>query len=166
MNEFIVSVNKKRVKIGFSENGKLKINDLEHEYTLSALNGNTYLLKIDNETFLVSVKPSGNAKYFVTLKGQVFETLVRTVLQDRATSLISATAVQHSKVTVKAPMPGMIVKVKKTVGEKVVQGDSVLILEAMKMENDIRSPSTGSIKEIMAKEGKAVEKGSELFTIE
>ena len=62
-------------------------------------------------------------------------------------------------------MPGMIIKIKKKAGEKVNSGESILILEAMKMENDIRSPISGIIENIKINEGKTVEKGAKLFTI-
>ena len=66
----------------------------------------------------------------------------------------------------KAPMPGMVLKIKKQVGDNVVRGESVLILEAMKMENDLRAHTSGIIKSLNVKEGMAVEKGYMLFIIE
>ena len=165
MNDFIVTVNDKKLKIAFTKNGKLNINNSEYEYSLLHINSNTHLLKIGNESFLISSKPGVNSKYSVTLKGQVFETLVRTVLEDKASGLINARVVKHSKITVKAPMPGMIIKIKKKIGEKVNSGESVLILEAMKMENDIRSPITGTIENMKVHENRTVEKGAELFII-
>ncbi len=165
MNDFIVSVNDKKLKIGFNKNDKLEINNLEYEYSILHINNSTYLLKIGNESFLVSLKSEENSKYFVTLKGHVFETLVRTSLEEKASTLINAKIAQHSKAIVKAPMPGMIIKIKKKAGDKVTSGESILILEAMKMENDIRSPISGIIENIKISEGKTVEKGAELFTI-
>ena len=165
MNDFIVSVNDKKLKIGFTKNDKLEINNSKYEYSLLHINSNTHLLKIGNESFLISLKSGENSKYSVTINGQVFETLVRTVLEDKASSLINAKAVKHSRVIVKAPMPGMIIKIKKKAGEKINSGESVLILEAMKMENDIRSPIAGAIETMRVNEGKTVEKGAELFII-
>jgi biotin carboxyl carrier protein len=63
-------------------------------------------------------------------------------------------------------MPGMVLRLKKRVGDTVEMGESVVILEAMKMENDLRSPSSGIIKEVIVKEGVSVEKDSILLTIE
>jgi pyruvate carboxylase subunit B len=63
-------------------------------------------------------------------------------------------------------MPGLILKIRKNVGDKVEQGESVIILEAMKMENDLKAPASGQIKKIFVTEGSAVEKGSALFSIE
>jgi biotin carboxyl carrier protein len=63
-------------------------------------------------------------------------------------------------------MPGMILKLKKNPGDSVFAGDSVLILEAMKMENDVKAPTDGKITEVNVKEGIAVDKGDLLFAIE
>ena len=94
------------------------------------------------------------------------ETIIRTSLQEKAIKLIELQSTVQHKSEVKAPMPGMVLKIVKQVGDEVIQGDSILILEAMKMENDLRSHITGKIKSINVKEGMAVEKGFSLFTIE
>ena len=59
-----------------------------------------------------------------------------------------------------APMPGLILSVKFSIGDKVKKGDTILILEAMKMENLIKSQITGIIKNIYVKEGESIEKNS------
>ena len=59
-----------------------------------------------------------------------------------------------------APMPGLILSVKFSNGDKVKKGDTILILEAMKMENLIKSQITGVIKNIYVKEGESIEKNS------
>jgi biotin carboxyl carrier protein len=91
---------------------------------------------------------------------------VRTSLQEKAAKLMEKSAAATKKVEVKAPMPGMILKIKKELGEEVKLGDSVIILEAMKMENDLRAPATGKITKMPVTEGSAVEKGFFLYQIE
>jgi biotin carboxyl carrier protein len=60
---------------------------------------------------------------------------------------------------IKAPMPGLIIDLKVKVGDKVKTGDSLLILEAMKMENILKSPGDGMVKNVTVKKGDSVEKG-------
>lgn len=67
---------------------------------------------------------------------------------------------------VKAPMPGLVLKIPVKAGEDINKGDILLILEAMKMENAIKSPGTGTIKLIKVKEGDAVDKGQILIELE
>ncbi len=66
---------------------------------------------------------------------------------------------------VKAPMPGMIVHFEKKVGDSVSEGDTVLILEAMKMENAITAPVDGAVRSILFKVGDKVSRDDVLFTI-
>ncbi len=63
-------------------------------------------------------------------------------------------------------MPGKVVKMMKKVGDKVVKGETVLILEAMKMENEIKSGADGVIKSVNVKEGQALEAGFLMIEIE
>lgn len=70
----------------------------------------------------------------------------------------------HGKV--KAPMPGMVVKVLVKEGLPVTKGDKIIIIEAMKMENAISSPVTGTVKSIKAREGTPVEKDALLIEID
>jgi biotin carboxyl carrier protein len=67
--------------------------------------------------------------------------------------------------TIKAPMPGMVISVMVTEGQAVQKGDSVLILEAMKMENVIKAPGDGVIKTIKIKQGTAVEKNQVMIEL-
>jgi biotin carboxyl carrier protein len=64
--------------------------------------------------------------------------------------------------TVKAPMPGLVLNLLVVPGQKVSKGDSLLILEAMKMENVLKAPGEGEVKSILVKQGAAVEKGQVL----
>ena len=64
---------------------------------------------------------------------------------------------------VKAPMPGMVLKILVTEGDQVNKGDALLVLEAMKMENIIKSPADGLVKKINAVQGTAVEKNQVLI---
>jgi pyruvate carboxylase subunit B len=74
-------------------------------------------------------------------------------------------AAPASGTTVEAPMPGMIIRFEVDEGEEVNEGDPLLILEAMKMENSINAPTAGTVKEIRFKEGESVKKGDVLVVI-
>ena len=65
-----------------------------------------------------------------------------------------------------APMPGMIVRVAVQVGDTVEPGQSLVVMEAMKMENELRATSAGTVKTILAQPGTAVEKGAVLLELE
>jgi biotin carboxyl carrier protein len=65
-----------------------------------------------------------------------------------------------------APMPGMIVRISVEVGDNVQAGQGLIVMEAMKMENELRATSAGTVKAILAREGAAVEKGAMLLELE
>ena len=61
-----------------------------------------------------------------------------------------------------APMPGLIVRVSVSPGDAVQAGQGLVVMEAMKMENELRAPAAGTVKTVMVEPGKAVEKGTVL----
>jgi biotin carboxyl carrier protein len=65
-----------------------------------------------------------------------------------------------------APMPGMIVRVAVQVGDTVEPGQGLVVMEAMKMENELRATSAGTVKSVLAQPGTAVEKGAVLLELE
>ncbi len=67
---------------------------------------------------------------------------------------------------VKAPMPGLVVRLEVEVGQAVQAGTGLLVLEAMKMENEIRATVAGTVKRIMVSPRQTVDRGSELLEIE
>ena len=66
---------------------------------------------------------------------------------------------------VNSPMPGLIVDVLVSVGDKVTQGDTVVILESMKMQNELKAPRDGVVQTVNAAAGQSVEKGNLLINI-
>ncbi len=66
----------------------------------------------------------------------------------------------------KAPMPGMVLAVHASAGQSVSKGDTLIILEAMKMENALKAPHDGVIESITAVAGHAVDKGAVLLTFQ
>jgi acetyl/propionyl-CoA carboxylase alpha subunit len=77
---------------------------------------------------------------------------------------VGADGGQHGAV-MKAAMPGLVVRILVSVGQEVRRNDPVLILEAMKMENEVRAPADGVVKEIRASERNSVEKGDVLIVL-
>ena len=81
-----------------------------------------------------------------------------------AASVSAAPALVAGEV-VKSPMPGNILKINVTVGQKVNEGDTLLVLEAMKMENEIAAPKAGTVAQIIVSKGAVVETGAPLVVI-
>lgn len=83
-----------------------------------------------------------------------------------ATPAPTASASAGAGVPLKAPLPGVIVKIISKVGEAVKKGQKVMVLEAMKMENDIKADRDGVITSILVNQNQSVQDGDTLMTIE
>ncbi len=82
----------------------------------------------------------------------------------RGTALSSRKMVGPARVT--APMPGKLVRVLVTPGQDVAAGEGLVVVEAMKMENELRAPKAGRVKDVPVEEGQAVEAGALLVVVE
>ena len=121
-----------------------------------SLRGNVYYAEVDKiSDALYKVKIDGE-----TLEVNVEEEVLKTTKTERARYADTGQKV------VKAALPGTITKILVSPGDKVSAGDTLLILEAMKMENEIVAPSSGVVKEIKIAEGQKVETGDVLVVIE
>ncbi len=76
-----------------------------------------------------------------------------------------AAAQNSGSVKVDAPMPGTVLDVKTSVGAKVSSGQTLIVLEAMKMENDIVAPSDGTVASVNVNKGDSVDAGQTLITL-
>jgi biotin carboxyl carrier protein len=167
MSEFVISVNSSKFNLEIIDENQLNFNQEKINYELIYLSANNYLLKIDNRQFELVAQKENSDFFNVLVDGYHYDVTVRTALQEKAFKLLeSSTVKQRHHTDVKAPMPGLILKIKKNVGDKVEQGESIIILEAMKMENDLKAPASGKIEKMFVTEGSAVEKGFDLFSIE
>lgn len=143
-------------------------NETSKAFLASHMIINKYHIKlpIGDRTLNVTINSKNNGEYILLVDGVYIDLKFRTALQKYAEELMEKTASTHHHRIIKSPMPGMVLKVKFKEGDKIKTGDSVMILEAMKMENEIKSPADGTIKKIFANEGSAVEKNAQLFELE
>ena len=98
--------------------------------------------------------------------GKVYRISIRDELDVLIESMGLETEEGALESTVNAPMPGLVLEVFVSPGDEVGEGDQLLILEAMKMENVIKSPGAGQIKKVEVGKGESVEKGAVLIEFE
>lgn len=110
------------------------------------------------------VKADYDAKAFTfKINGQLHEVALKDKF-DLLLEKLGMSDLTAQKVTdIKAPMPGLILEIIAKVGQEVSKGDPIMILEAMKMENVLKSPGDGVINAILVKQGQSVEKNQVLI---
>jgi pyruvate carboxylase subunit B len=94
--------------------------------------------------------------------------LVATVLDPRERAVRAAggqAAATPGKGTLKAPMPGLVLRVLAAEGARVEQGQGLVVVEAMKMENELKAAGSGTVKQVHVKPGDRVEKGAPLVEL-
>jgi biotin carboxyl carrier protein len=84
----------------------------------------------------------------------------------KAAANLGAPPDEGGPVSVKSPMPGKVVKVLCSAGQAVKAGQGVVVVEAMKMENELKAPRDGTVKALAVKEGQPVDAGQALVTLE
>jgi biotin carboxyl carrier protein len=100
------------------------------------------------------------------MEGETYDIEVKDELAQMLDSLgFSTTSTKHIK-EIKAPMPGLVLQISVAEGQEVKEGDRILILEAMKMENSIVIHANAKIKKIRVQPGQAVDKGQVLVDLE
>jgi biotin carboxyl carrier protein len=124
--------------------------------------GRTFLsLLVEGRSYDVGLEGNGG-RYTAVLRGE----LVPLELAEAARGVAVARKVAVGSVNVQAPMPGRLVRILVTEGQEVRAGEGLVVMEAMKMENELRSPRAGRIGKIHAQERQAVETGALLVTVE
>ncbi len=146
----------------------ISLNGAQQSWDLVELKPNLYHIIKDAQSFIAEVvKADYEAKQFtLKINGQTFvlEAQDRFDLLLKELGLDKAASVKVSDV--KAPMPGLLVSIKVEEGAEVKKGDTLVILEAMKMENALKSPIDGKIKAIKVKAGQNVDKNQVILQFE
>ena len=100
----------------------------------------------------------------VTIAGRMFETKVIDPKRLRGSSADSES--EHGHAEVRTAMPGKVVRILKAVGDEVTKGEGVIVVEAMKMQNELKSPKDGTVGDVKVAEGATVGAGDVLVVID
>lgn len=162
----------------------VRINDQEHEVLLDEtgvhiagedvaaqvipLDGTPVrMVTIGNEVHRVVVRPGATrGTYTLWLDGYRFDVEALDERTKAIRELSGAGAGPSGPAPLKAPMPGLIVRVNVQIGDQVQAGQGIVVMEAMKMENELKASAAGRVKSIVVTPGTAVEKGALLVELE
>lgn len=108
-------------------------------------------------------------KYKVNVNGTAYEVEIELMdanaVAQAPTAQATSAATPAGATTISAPMPGTILKINVQNGQKVKKGDVLMILEAMKMENEIMAPNDGTVASVSVAQGASVESGTVLCSL-
>jgi pyruvate carboxylase subunit B len=164
--KYIVEIDGERHEVEL-EDGEATVGGLRSSAALLEVAGSpVHVVTVGGKQYHAVVKREGpKGRYVLWMDGWRFEL---DALDERARAirdLSAAAAGAQGPAPVVAPMPGLIVRLHVKVGDQVEAGQPVIVMEAMKMENELRAQAAGTVKVIHAQPGKAVEKGSLLVEL-
>jgi len=138
---------------------------------LGTMSGGEYSLILAGKSYQVFARPLPPVQgkegqgYEIFLAGRRFEVFVEDE-RTRQIAKLAHTKTMQSGANIQAPMPGLVVNVLVQPGDSVTQNQTVIVLEAMKMENDLPAPTAGIVKEVRVGKGQTVDQNEVLIVIE
>jgi biotin carboxyl carrier protein len=127
-----------------------------------------FSLIVDNHSYELLVEPAepGSDELDILVEGEHYRLLVQDEWARRLATIQRRSRVAEGDLEIKAPMPGVVLALEVEAGAQVKHGQGLLVLGAMKMENQIKAPRDGVVKSIDVETGQTVEQGKVLLVIE
>ena len=139
------------------------VNGTEHQAELRAVAGTPVRhLLLDGASWIVPLESVGRGKWLIQRHGERFEAEVVDERTRHIQRLVGSGRASGGPQALKAPMPGLVVRILVEAGQPVAAGQGLVVLEAMKMENELKAPAAGMVESIRVTPGQAVEKGAVL----
>ena len=136
---------------------KYKINGNEYNVAVEELEGNKANVTVNGKTYEVELdRPA---------KPEVTKPVARPAAAPAPTAAPAPRPASAGGVGIKAPLPGVILDIKVKVGDAVAKGQTVAILEAMKMENNINADREGTVVSINVEKGQSIAEGTDIITL-
>jgi len=164
--KYFVTVDGEEFVIEVGEDNQVMVNGEPVNVDMVQVPGqNVYSLLLEHRSYEIAAEETRDG-FSILLLGEQYITQVEDEYRRRLMSGRARPAPPTGDVSITAPIPGLIVKIEVQEGDEVVEGQPVAILEAMKMENEIRAPRAGTVRRVHVAPGESVEQGDVLITLE
>lgn len=163
--KYITQVEEQEFTIEIDRDDQIMVNGRVYNTDFRQLTEGGMLSLLLNNRSLEAIVEERDDAWEVLLRGELYSVQVQ---DERAYRLAKARGTlvdDGTEAIIKSPMPGLIVAVPVEEGQAVKKGDQVVILESMKMENELRSPRNGVVHRVLVSQGASVEKDQVLVTI-
>ncbi len=163
--KYITTVNGKEYVIEIDQDDEITVNGARHGIDFQQLAaGGTLSLLIDHRSLEAIVEERDDA-WEVLLRGELYTVQVQDERAYRLAQARGELSDAQEAVVIRSPMPGLILDVLVEEGATIQKGQTVVILESMKMENELRAARDGVVTRVHVRQGDSVEKNQELVTI-
>jgi biotin carboxyl carrier protein len=169
MENIIIKIDGHEVPVSFEGSDKIIVDGKEVDVEMfKRIGDNVFSFAVNHKLCTVEYAYKGAGECSLTLDGMSFAISMKDETQKLLGQFIAASGVGSSNGAskIKAPMPGIIVKIAVSEGQEVQPGDELIIIEAMKMENSLKAEIGGTVKKILVNESEAVEKNKLMIELE
>lgn len=163
--KYTAIINDRTYEIEVGSDNTVIVDGKPYKVDLRLIDGNAqYSLLLDNNSWEALVDRNGD-EYRILIGGELNVVLVQDERTRKMAKVEGKQAIPTGEAIIKAPMPGLVRGVNVKVGDTVTARQGVVILEAMKMENELRTPRAGVVREVRVKAGDTVEQGQVLVVV-
>ena len=163
--KYVTTVNNKRFEIEILADGSITVDGKKRDVDFRALGPAMYSILAENVSHELTIEERED-EIEVLMRGRLYS---NHVLDERALLMAQRTggfANDTGEVNIKSPMPGLIVAARVELGQTVKAGDTVVILESMKMQNELKASKDGTVGTVNVQPGQTVEQNKILLTIQ
>jgi biotin carboxyl carrier protein len=163
-----ITVNDKNTFSVTGEDGSMVINDTAAGWDVSWQPNGLVSVLYNGKSYTAIIEHIDRKMKEVSLRvnGQLYKTIIREPIDQLLSNMGMDLKAMQKAEPIKAPMPGMVLKILVTAGQQINKGDGLVVLEAMKMENILKATTDATVKAIKVSERTAVEKGAILIELE
>jgi biotin carboxyl carrier protein len=164
--KYVTTVNEKEYNIEVVDEHHVRIGDRLIQVNFEPVSGQpVFSLIMDGKSYESFVYEGEDEDWQVLLRGRLFQVRVEDEREKRLRVAAGGGVSEGGEYMMKAPMPGLIVALSVEEGQDVEKGQVLVILESMKMQNELKSPRAGKIGRIRVKAGESVEQKQTMLSI-
>ena len=164
--KYIATVDDRDYVVEIIDDQHITVDGVTYQVDFDSVGGQpVYSLLIDGRSYEALVYPS-EAVWQVLLQGTLFTIQVEDERDRRLRAAGGGELARQSEFFLKAPMPGLVVSIPVLNGQEVEKGEVLVILESMKMQNELKSPRAGKVSRIRVGVGDSVDQRETLLTVE
>ena len=164
--KYIATIDNKEFIVELLDDKHVSIDGNKYEVDFKSVSGQpVYSLIVDGKSHEAYIQES-DEDWQVLLRGRLYPVKVEDEREKRLRAAAGAGVAETGEYHLKAPMPGLVVAIPVEEGQEVIKGQVLLILESMKMQNELKSPRDGVVSRIRVKAGESVEQKQAMLSIQ
>jgi biotin carboxyl carrier protein len=156
--KYITTINEREYTIEILDDFHVRIDDHEYNVDFVPVSGQSvFSILIDGASYEAYILLDEN-EWQVVLQGNLYPVKVEDEREKRLRATAGGNIILTGDTPIKAPMPGLVIGVNVQDGQTVSKGDTLMILESMKMQNELRAPRDGTVTRLRVQTGESVER--------